>query len=45
MDRVKPEYTKPQIRDYGQLQQLTAANLHGADHRHPQGPPAPAVFS
>ncbi len=45
MDRVKPEYTKPEVRDYGQLQQLTAANLHGTITDVPKGSPAPAVFS
>ena len=45
MDRGKPEYTKPEIRDYGELRELTAANASGAHTDVPKGSPGPNVFS
>ena len=45
MDKTKPEYTKPEIRDYGELRELTAANAHGGHTDVPKGSPGPNVFS
>jgi hypothetical protein len=45
MDKASPEYKKPQIRDYGELRQLTAANATGAHTDVPKGSVGPNVFS
>ncbi len=44
---IKPdaEYVKPKISDYGDLQELTAANARGGTTDVPKGSPAPNVFS
>jgi hypothetical protein len=48
MDRAdnpnNPEYKKPEIRDYGELRELTAANASGTITDVPKGSPAPNVF-
>jgi hypothetical protein len=38
------EYSSPEVTDYGSLQELTAAHLHGGQTDVPKGSPAPAVF-
>ena len=45
MERAKPQYQKPEIRDYGELRQLTAAFASGHVTDVPKGSPAPNVFS
>jgi hypothetical protein len=43
--RPDPEYRKPQIRDYGDLRQLTAAHVAGHITDVPRGAPLPNIFS
>jgi hypothetical protein len=45
MDRANPEYKKPEIRDYGELRQLTAAQASGHATDVPKGTVGPNVFS
>jgi hypothetical protein len=42
---TKVEYTKPQVRDYGELRELTASLTTGSVTDVPLGAPAPHVFS
>jgi hypothetical protein len=44
-ERPELEYVKPAVADYGDLQKLTAATVHGGHTDVPSGTPAPAVFS
>jgi hypothetical protein len=39
------EYVKPEVRDYGDLRELTAARPAGSHTDVPLGTPAPNVFS
>jgi hypothetical protein len=47
MDRkvTTEEYTKPEVKEYGDLRELTAAQLSGTRTDVPSGSPAPFVFS
>jgi hypothetical protein len=44
-EKTTVEYTKPQVRDYGELRELTAALITGSVTDVPMGAPAPHVFS
>jgi len=44
-EETKIEYTKPQVRDYGELRELTASQITGTITDVPLGAPAPHVFS
>ena len=39
------EYTKPELREYGDLRELTAGNSSGTHTDSASGTPAPFVFS
>lgn len=40
-DKTGPEYTKPSVSDYGDLQELTATNVIGTSTDVPLGTPVP----
>jgi hypothetical protein len=43
--KVAPEYTKPEVKDYGDLRELTAALARGTHTDVPQNTQGPNVFS
>jgi hypothetical protein len=45
VDKPKTEYKKPEVHDYGSLQDLTAASAAGGVTDVPKGTPGPNVFS
>jgi hypothetical protein len=44
-ERTRPEYEKPQIKDYGDLRELTQAQTTGTHTDVPKGAPAPFILS
>ena len=45
IEQPKPEYTRPAISDYGDLQELTASNLTGSHTDVPLGTQGPHILS
>jgi hypothetical protein len=47
MDKVAVEYEKPEVKDYGDLRELTATGSPGAQLDVPKGTPVPpfTIFS
>jgi hypothetical protein len=44
-EKAVPEYTRPEVKDYGTLRELTAAAATGGSTDVPKGTPLPNVFS
>jgi hypothetical protein len=47
MDKVAVEYEKPEVTDYGNLEELTATSTNGPQTDVPKGTPVPpfSIFS